>query len=701
MPFFGGDKMNFKKVTAIIIASAIAVSAFAGCAQKDKDASATTQSTQPTSASQELQNTSQAIVAEQTVKSVFEAKDKDGNALTLVPVYNGDKIICAYVLSVKDKSGKALTANDYSYIGSVTATDTDDGGKTVLRLKDGKMIKVNAYADENGNIIAIQDTEDIDSDKNTEEYFVCETIKDNSGNYYIRIKTDSNGKPVNSDIKTDKDGNKTATDKSTGKESSVSKVDSSNKKVSSNAKKSSTDSKKKQSSVSTTAKSNTASTTAPAKSESTTKKETTTIPAEYEVKINLTSKGADIANDYKSQVTIKHSAMSDDVLTINGGGNYYITQSASVWCGGIVVKLKSSEEANIKFAGVNIDAYGSNAVYIDNTEMGVSSGDISEVEGQMPEGKDQDAMKELDKSYNGKSPNVDISFVRNTTNKISARGSNVNGVIYNESKLTIQGNGSAEIGQTHTSNCAINSIKSITVKNVNLSLIAPPATEGARGIYSLSSVTVESGKLTVGSGGDCIRCDDFLQTGGSVNLTSGKADGIDSDDLINITGGQTTVQALTKSGLKVRRVNNSEDRAKGDTSILPKDCIVDISKHGFYISGGTIKSMAYKNSTVQNVPEYTKQRVVEVKASDKKNYLYEIYLKNEDDSNTLFNKSTVACKNYVYSDSSIVKPTGTKFYKVALLDSSGNRILNSTGKSYNKSIDFAGMVGVAKVAAPA
>lgn len=697
--------MNIKKAAAIILASAIAVSAFAGCSQKDKDASATTQSVQSPSASQELRNTSQSIIAEKAVKSVFEAKDEDGNILTLVPVYNGDKIISAYVLSAKDKNGKALTAKNYSYIGCVIATDTDKSGKTVLRLKESKPIKVNAYADTNGNIIAVQDAEDIDSDKNTEEYFVCETVKDNAGNYYIVIKTDSNGVPVNSDIKTDKNGNKTATDKSTGKKSSVSTVDSSNKKVASNAKKSSTDSLKNQSSNSTAAKNSTTSksaqTTAPAKSESTTKKEITTIPAEYEVKIDLTSKGADISNDYKSQVTIKHSALSDDVLTINGGGNYYITQSASVWCGGIVVKLKSSEEANIKFAGVNIDAYGSNAVYIDNTEMGVSSGDISEVEGQMPEGKDQDAMKELDKSYDGKSPNVDISFVRNTANTISARGSNVNGVIYNESKLTLQGNGTAQIGQTHTANCAVNSIKSITVKNVSLSLIAPPATEGARGIYSLSSVTVESGKLTVSSGGDCIRCDDFFQTGGSVNLSSGKADGIDSNDLINITGGEITIQALTKSGLKVRRVNNTEDRAKGDTSILPKDCIVDASKHGFYISGGTIKSMAYKNSTVQNVQEYTKQRVVEVKASDKKNYLYEIYLKNEDDSNTLFNKSTVACKNYVYSDSSIVKPTGTKFYKVALLDSSGNRILNSAGKSYNKSIDFTGMVGVAKVAAPA
>ena len=61
-------------------------------------------------------------------------------------------------------------------------------------------------------------------------------------------------------------------------------------------------------------------------------------------------------------------------------------------------------------------------------------------------------------------PDVSLTFPTGTQSTFTTSGNGVTGVVYNESKLTIKGNGKATISATKNANNAICSTKSIKIK---------------------------------------------------------------------------------------------------------------------------------------------------------------------------------------------------------------------------------------------
>jgi hypothetical protein len=146
------------------------------------------------------------------------------------------------------------------------------------------------------------------------------------------------------------------------------------------------------------------------------------------------------------------------------------------------------------------------------------------------------------------------------------------------------------VKSTRNANNCICSTKSITIKNVGITLSTAQnaSTESlgktsgsAKGIFSYSKVTLESGKLTIKSNGDGIRCDRLFVKGGTANIKSSACDGVDADDSIVISDGNVTSVATQKYCFKVRRVNNTENaQTKGTVRSGKEDC--------FQINGGTV-----------------------------------------------------------------------------------------------------------------
>lgn len=353
---------------------------------------------------------------------------------------------------------------------------------------------------------------------------------------------------------------------------------------------------------------NTSSTKAPSKKP--TKKPTqptTEKPKADPVKIVLNKNGkATCSSPY---VTIQPATMKNPVGTvyIEKGDSYVITSDTDVWHGQIVLKLKNTEKAELRFENVKIETSQSNAIKIIDTSISAErefiEADASSTNANVDtDSALRDDMKEVSKW--DMAPNVDLSFPTGTSSSFQSNSNALSGVIYNESKLTIKGNGKVAVKSVQNRNNAICSTKSVTFKNVTASLSTPANTStsslgSARGIFSFSTVKVESGSLSIASNGDCIRCDDFEVKGGKAVLKSSAADGIDADDSIIISAGSVSVTALDKSSFKVRRINNEELYKAGDTSIKANDRVEDPAKHTFKINGGTVVGESKNITTVK------------------------------------------------------------------------------------------------------
>ena len=265
-------------------------------------------------------------------------------------------------------------------------------------------------------------------------------------------------------------------------------------------------------------------------------------------------------------------------------------------------------------------------------------------------------------------------------------------MLYNESKLTIKGNGKVTFESKKNRNNAIASTKSVSFKNVDATLITPAnestsALSSARGIFCYSKVNVESGNLTIKSNGDAIRCEEFNSADGTTNIKSSASDGIDADDAINITGGKVTVEALQKSCLKVRRVNNQEKLDEGKTGVKANDGI-NKPDHTFKIDGGTVVAMGKNITTLKSVKSgqtTSKQasivcKSVKAKGSEAAKKAINFSIKGSG-----VNASSGAkCIKYLYSSPSV--------------DSSKEYTVSSSGYSDEKVV-FTGKAGVAKITA--
>lgn len=619
--------MNLKKAMVIILAAGMIGASFVACSQNTNDEAQKAAATSAAVAAKEQ--------SEETTQPQTEIVSK------VVTDKNGETTVVTQVVTKKTDSTKV------AYSNKAQATSSASGNAN----------KTNAKGKKSANVTTVKNG----STKNA--------------------KTLANGE--NSATKAN--GNETTKGVTQALNAESSKHSADNKTKSAN------DSSNDKETAKSTAKSSGGNETK--KATATTKPSTTKAPATTEAKetvITLQKNGN--ASCQSEKVSINSSGYG--TVTINSPGDYIIKSDVDVWHGQIIVKLKNTENADIRLENVNIATQNANAIQIIDSsinsnrsfiEADVSSGTAGAGD---TDNTLQDAMKEVAKQ--SKAPNVSLSFPTGTSSSFSTVSNNISGVLYNESKLTIKGNGKVTFESKKNRNNAIASTKSVSFKNVDATLITPAnestsALSSARGIFCYSKVNVESGNLTIKSNGDAIRCEEFNSADGTTNIKSSASDGIDADDAINITGGKVTVEALQKSCLKVRRVNNQEKLDEGKTGVKANDGI-NKPDHTFKIDGGTVVAMGKNITTLKSVKSgqtTSKQasivcKSVKAKGSEAAKKAINFSIKGSG-----VNASSGAkCIKYLYSSPSV--------------DSSKEYTVSSSGYSDEKVV-FTGKAGVAKI----
>ena len=585
-----------KKLISIILCILLALS-FASCIKKAEPAAVSTTAAPETTTAAEV--TAKAAQVESEEISFYDAKDNNGNILKLSPIYakDGKTVVAAYIVSAASKDKKALDAKAYPLLNSVVAVSSNEKGIALTYDASKNLVKVESYADNNGNMLAIMDVNDANKNGNKTEYLKLTKKTNEKGSVHYLLTDEV------VDIK--KENGKTVVVED-GKKTEVKKVDSKNKTVAQKTKKdtASNDEKKKQET----------------KKDST----TTTKAPEEKAYVNIVLKKNGKASCSSSKVEIN----TNEVI-INEPDAYRITSETDEWHGGIKVKLKNTEEAELRFEDVDISYNKGNIVQlIDESDTSDRSFIETEVTGEtMTAIIAENSVSIENLSDRESAPNVDLTFPTGTKSTFKSSAKLTTGVIYNESKLTIKGNGKASFYASADTNNVISSSKSITVKNLDLYLESAGAGMsqgfshgGARGIHSFGKVNIESGSLSINSNGDAIRCDSFKMTGGNANIISSACDGIDADDSVLVEGGTLKVKALDKTGIKVRRVNIQDIvdsyEAAGETvsAKLKKNGIRADKDDGFKINGGTVRAECKKTSTPRN----TAQKVIICKSSRKK-----------------------------------------------------------------------------------
>ncbi len=578
--------MKFKKTISILLAAVITATAFTACSKQEGKPAAE-------SPSNVVEVTDADDGSEETVDTedtTFEVTDKDGNILTLIPIYHSDgtTIIAGYVEAVKDKDGKSLDEKSYAYLKQVIAVESDEEGNFSIKKADDKPVTLTALVDDKGNVIALQDALDLDNDKDVTEYFKATTTADSANNLFIRLDKDDKGNLVNVTVETRKEGSKTVTEVKTsdGKKQTVSKsTEAPNLIVSHPPKK-------------------TGETTTKKKDETTTKKPSDENPAkpnggnDTPVTPNPTptvdytaivlKKNGEIACD-ASNVTVSGSAATGGVeVVVNGAGEhskYYVTSETDTFYGQMEFRFHIDEDVEVKFNDVRLNA---------DKKTALKFTDADREKDKENDGEEIGTGGSIGSGVEVAAPKVELSFTG--SNSFKANGSGKNGTIYSECKLAIKGHGSATIdgGQNLSGIC---STESMSIKNATLNITSA----AKQGISCDRKVTVNGGAtININSKGDGIHCNKFLYNG--YNTTDGKstitinslyntgcADGIDTDDYIIINGGDLFITALSeyKYALKVRKVINLNPKGQ------------------FEINGGLVEASGSNNSRLTSCGQST------------------------------------------------------------------------------------------------
>lgn len=657
--------MNLKKAMVIILAAGMIGASFVACSQNTNDEAQKAAATSTAVAAKEQ--------SEETTQPQTEIESK------VVTDKNGETTVVTQVVTKKTDGTKV------AYSNKAQATSSSKSKKNNASSASGNANKTNAKGKKSANATTVKNgaTKNAKTSANGEN----SATKANGNEAAKGVTQVSNAK---SSKHSADNATKSAKDSSNGKEATKSTAKSSG---------------GKEATKSVTKTSNDKETTKPSakasggketkKATTTTKPSTTKAPATTEAKetvITLQSNGN--ASCQSEKVSINSSGYG--TVTINSPGDYIIKSDVDVWHGQIIVKLKNTENADIRLENVNIATQNANAIQIIDSSI---NSNRSFIEADVSSGTSgagdadntlQDAMKEVAKQ--SKAPNVSLSFPTGTSSSFSTVSNNISGVLYNESKLTIKGNGKVTFESKKNRNNAIASTKSVSFKNVDATLITPAnesasALSSARGIFCYSKVNVESGSLTIKSNGDGIRCEEFNSADGTTNIKSSASDGIDADDAINITGGKVTVEALQKSCLKVRRVNNQEKLNEGKTGVKSDDGI-NKPDHTFKIDGGTVVAMGKNITTLKSVKSgqtTSKQasivcKSVKAKGSEEAKKAIDFSIKGSGVNVS----SGVKCIKYLYSSPSV--------------DSSKEYTVSSSGYSSEKAV-FTGKAGVAKITA--
>ncbi|MGN0535081.1 MAG: carbohydrate-binding domain-containing protein [Eubacterium sp.] len=551
--------MNMKKILSILVTICLICTVFTACSSKSEPTDATT--TQPPT---EVTDPDDGLSAEKEKdeSTTIELKDEQGNTLTLVPVYNADgtKIFAGYIEKAKDKEGKELDGKAYPALKSVIVLDVDEEDNYSIRYTaDKKFVSIPALSDEKGYIIAVQDTIDLDGDKDTTEYFKVSTKADASGNLLIKLEADEKGKLINVTVEKANDGKATVTD-STGKKTTA--TDSTKAPDPNDANKNNNNNNND------SGNNNNSNTNNGDSGNNSGNNDTPEQPAEPEidyVSIVLKDNGQVSCSDDSNITTEGSIAGGGTSIVIDGAGKYgkyYVTSETGVFGGQLDFNLSTDEQIEVKFYNVNISTQRETAVKFNNKDI---------VNDKENDGEEAGAgTGQSGTSVTTAAPEVELSFTG--TNSFKAGGSGKNGTIYSECKLQIKGRGSAEIdgGQNLSGIC---STESIDIKNVTLNITS----NAKQGISCDKKVSIESGNIKIQSLGDGIHCNKFEMlesdegTTPTVSIKSlhqtNCADGIDADEQIIIGAGKLDVTALTpnKYALKVRKV--IKGNAKGIFSI--------------------------------------------------------------------------------------------------------------------------------------
>ena len=447
-----------------------------------------------------------------------------------------------------------------------------------------------------------------------------EAVTDESGEVVTEVVTDKNGLPVTKVVKGDTSSSTSANSSTAAKSNSTTKPG-----------------------ASPTTKAGATNTTVKGKSSTTTAAQSKN--ATVKIVLEENRRASCSSNDVK---------IESGVVTITKGGDYRISSSTNTWHGQIILRLKETESADVAFENVTISNDSKNILQIINTS---NTSDRSFIEAEAePDTKEDNKIEEIADYDNA--PKVSISFPQGTSSSFTTSANSVTGIIYNESKLTIKGRGSVSISATKNANNCICSTKNLTIKNVSINLTTAAydstsslaKTSGsAKGIFSYGKVNLESGKLTIRSNGDGIRCDSFNATGGILDLKSSACDGIDADDQIIISDGDIKSVALKKYSFKVRRVNNTAEKNGNKTVRSGKnDC--------FRIDGGTVwgesKKITYLNPQFQSDSTGSKQASIVAKMI-KKNSTADSKEANQISIDGVNKTSTNKCTKFLYSSSKI------------------------------------------------
>ncbi len=657
--------MNLKKAMVIILAAGMIGASFVACSQNTNDEAQKAAATSAAVAAKEQ--------SEETTQPQTEIESK------VVTDKNGETTVVTQVVTKKTDGTKV------AYSNKAQATSSSKSKKNNASSASGNANKTNAKGKKSANATTVKNgaTKNAKTSANGEN----SATKANGNEAAKGVTQVSNAK---SSKHSADNTTKSANDSSNGKEATKSTAKSSgSKETTKPSAKASGNNKEAKSTTKVSGGNETK------KATTTTKPSTTKAPATTEAKetvITLQSNGN--ASCQSEKVSINSTGYG--TVTINSPGDYIIKSDVNVWHGQIIVKLKNTENADIRLENVNIATQNANAIQIIDTSI---DSNRSFIEADVSSGTSgagdadntlQDAMKEVAKQP--KAPNVSLSFPTGTSSSFSTVSNNISGVLYNESKLTIKGNGKVTFESKKNRNNAIASTKSVSFKNVDATLITPAnestsALSSARGVFCYSKVNVESGSLTIKSNGDGIRCEEFNSADGTTNIKSSASDGIDADDAINITGGKVTVEALQKSCLKVRRVNNQEKLNEGKTGVKSDDGI-NKPDHTFKIDGGTVVAMGKNITTLKSVKSgqtTSKQasivcKSVKAKGSEEAKKAIDFSIKGSGVNAS----SGVKCIKYLYSSPSV--------------DSSKEYTVSSNGYSSEKAV-FTGKAGVAKITA--
>lgn len=588
--------MNMKKFLSVLLAAVITATTFTACSK---------QQGQPAveSPSNVVEVTDADDGSKETVETedtTFEITDKDGNVLTLIPIYHSDgaTIIAGYVEAAKDKSGKALDEKSYEYIKKVIAVEADEEGNFSIKTANDKPVTLTALVDEKGDIIALQDALDLDNDKDVEEYFKATTSADSSNNLFIRLDKDDKGNLVNVTVETKKEGDKTVTQVKT-KDGKTQTVNKSNETKNLNEyhppkKPGETTTKKP------TGQENPTNPNGGDKPDNPNKPDpigpdTPTVkpdPDDPTPEIDYTAivlkKNGKIACD-ASNVTVSGSAATGGVeIVVEGAGEhskYYVTSETDTFYGQMEFRFHIDDDVEVKFYDVTLNA---------DKKTALKFTDVDREKDKENDGEEIGTGGSIGSGVEVAAPKVELSFTG--SNSFKANGSGKNGTIYSECKLAIKGHGSATIdgGQNLSGIC---STESMSIKNATLNI----KSAAKQGISCDRKVTVNGGAtINISSKGDGIHCNKFLYDG--YNETDGKstitinslynfdcADGIDTDDYIIINGGDLFITALSdmKYALKVRKVIKLNPKGQ------------------FEINGGLVEASGSNNSRLTSCNQST------------------------------------------------------------------------------------------------